>query len=291
MRWGTEKQIIKALEARLQWFMNEAAPEEFDSEEITAIVDLLEIMDPIERREGEFYRADKAHARYWTFYAPRQSAEEDEPSYPLSIRIEMKLRHLFRSSAFVNASFIAALIVAMILGGTTVVYGQRNGFFSTIESGKNMTITSPDGVNSDTVFRQEYESMEQVPIQYLNYVWAPNSDMQLMELQRIVLMCNSKFVEVGCFFENEGSDLYVNYIKKSYNDAVTTIDKFFDSYNFYEKENIKGIEVNFYEKVNEDYTEYIATFISDNSINYMYSNLDIDMIKEIVYNSIGDSIS
>ena len=216
MRWGTEKQIIKALEARLQWFMNEAAPEEFDSEEITAIVDLLEIMDPIERREGEFYRADKAHARYWTFYASRQSAEEDEPSYPLSIRIEMKLRHLFRSSAFVNASFIAALVVAMILGGTTVVYGQRNGFFSTIESGKNMTITSPDGVNSDTVFRQEYESMEQVPIQYLNYVWAPNSDMQLMELQGIVLVCDSKFVKVECFFEKEGSDLFVSYIKKSY---------------------------------------------------------------------------
>lgn len=291
MRWGTEKQIIKALEARLQWFMNEAAPEEFDSEEITAIVDLLEIMDPIERREGEFYRADKAHARYWTFYASRQSAEEDEPSYPLSMRIEMKLRHLFRSSAFVNASFIAALVVAMILGGTTVVYGQRNGFFSTIESGKNMTITSPDGINAGTVYYQVYETMEQVPIQYLNYVWAPNSNMLLMDLQQIELMCNSKFVKIECFFKNEDSGLFVNYVKKSYNDAVTTIDKFFDSYNFYEKENIKGIEVNLYEKINEDYTEYIATFISDNSINYMYSNLDIDMIKEIVYNSIADSIS
>ena len=290
MRWGTEKQIIKALEARLQWFMNEAAPEEFDSEEITAIVDLLEIMDPIERREGEFYKADKAHARYWTFYASRQSAEEDEPSYPLSIRIEMKLHHLFRSSAFVNASFIAALVVAMILGGTTVVYGQRNGFFSTIESGKNMTITSPDGVNSDTVFRQEYESMEQVPIQYLNYVWAPNSDMQLMELQRIELVCDSKFVKVECFFEKEGSDLFVSYIKKSYQDTITTIDQLFDSYDLYGKEIIEGIEVGFYEKANEDYAEYIVAFNYEKSRYYVYSNLDIDTIKEIVYDSIANSI-
>ena len=56
------------------------------------------------------------------------------------------------------------------------------------------------------------------------------------------------------------------------------------------EEVIKDIEVSYYEKVNEDYTEYIATFISGNSLYYMYSNLDIDAIKEIVYNSIDDSI-
>ena len=290
MRWGTEKQIIRALEARLQWFMNEADPDEFDSQEITAIVDLLQIMDPIERREGEFYATDKAHARYWTFYAFRQRPDEDEIPYPLSMRIEMRLRHIFRSSAFVNASFIVALVVAMILGGTTVVYGQRNGFFSTIESEKKMTITSPDGVNKDTVIRQEYETMEQVPIQYLNYIWAPNSDMQFIELQGIVLVCDSKFVKVECFFEKKGSDLFVSYTKKSYQDTVTTIDQLFDSYDLYAKEIIEDIEVGFYEKENEDYTEYIVAFNYGNSRYYMYSNLDIDTIKEIIYNSIANSI-
>lgn len=290
MRWGTEKQIIRALEARLQWFMNEADPDEFDSQEITAIVDLLQIMDPIERREGEFYATDKAHARYWTFYAFRQRPDEDEIPYPLSMRIEMRLRHIFRSSAFVNASFIVALVVAMILGGTTVVYGQRNGFFATIETDKAATITSPDGVNKDTVIRQEYQTMEQVPIQYLNYIWAPNSGMQFMELQRIELVCDSKFVKVECSFKKEESDLFVSYTKKSYQDAVTTIDQIFDSYDLYAKEIVRGVEVCFYEKANENYTEYIVAFNYSNSRYYMYSNLDIDKIKEIVYNCIDNSI-
>ena len=290
MRWGTEEQTIRALQTRLQWLMHEADAEEFDGDEVTAIVDLLQIMDPVERKEGEFYTAEKANSRFWTFYAFRQKSEQSELPYPIWMKMQMRLRHIFRSAAFVNGSFILALVVAMILGGTAVVYGQKTGFFSTIETDKVATITSPDGVNKNTVFCQEYESMEQVPIQYLNYVWAPSSDMQLMDLQRIVLMCDSKFVKVDCYFEKEESDLFVNYTKKSYKDTVTTIDKFFDSYNLYGKEVIKNIEVNFYDKVNEDYTEYIATFISDNSLYYMYSNLDIDTIKEIVYNSIVNSI-
>ena len=290
MRWGTEEQTIRALQTRLQWLMHEADAEEFDGDEVTAIVDLLQIMDPVERKEGEFYTAEKANSRFWTFYAFRQKSEQSELPYPIWMKMQMRLRHIFRSAAFVNGSFILALVVAMILGGTAVVYGQKTGFFSTIETDKVATITSPDDFNRDTVFCQEYETIEQVPIQYLNYVWAPSSDMQPIDLQRIVLVCDSKFVKVECLFKKEGSDFFARYTKKSYKDAVTTIDKFFDSYSFYMEEVIKDIEVSFYEKVNEDYTEYIATFISGNSLYYMYSNLDIDAIKEIVYNSIDDSI-
>ena len=76
--------------------------------------------------------------------------------------------------------------------------------------------------------------------------------------------------------------------KKSYNNAVTTIDQIFDAYDLYGKEIIKDIEVGFYEKANEDYKEYIAAFNYDKSRYYMYSNLDIDTIKEIIYDSIAN---
>lgn len=290
MRWGTEEQTIRALQTRLQWLMHEADAEEFDGDEVTAIVDLLQIMDPVERKEGEFYTAEKANSRFWTFYAFRQKSEQSELPYPIWMKMQMRLRHIFRSAAFVNGSFILALVVAMILGGTAVVYGQKTGFFSTIETDKVATITSPDGVNMNTVFYQEYETMEQVPMQYLSYIWAPNSYMQPMDLQKIQLMYDTKFVKVECFFKKKESDLFVICTKKSYKNAVTTIDKFFDSYSLYGEEVIKDIEVSFYEKVNEDYIEYIATFSSGNSLYYMYSNLNIDAIKEIVYNSIADSV-
>ena len=171
MRWGTEEQTIRALQTRLQWLMHEADAEEFDGDEVTAIVDLLQIMDPVERKEGEFYTAEKANSRFWTFYAFRQKSEQSELPYPIWMKMQMRLRHIFRSAAFVNGSFILALVVAMILGGTAVVYGQKTGFFSTIETDKVATITSPDGINTDTVFHQEYKTMEQVPIQYLSYMY------------------------------------------------------------------------------------------------------------------------
>lgn len=290
MRWGTEEQTIRALQTRLQWLMHEADAEEFDGDEVTAIVDLLQIMDPVERKEGEFYTAEKANSRFWTFYAFRQKSEQSELPYPIWMKMQMRLRHIFRSAAFVNGSFILALVVAMILGGTAVVYGQKTGFFSTIETDKVATITSPDGINTDTVFHQEYKTMEQVPIQYLSYIWAPNSEIQSMDLQKIQVMYDSKFVKIECLFKKEESDLFVSYTKKSYKDAVTTIDQVFDLYNLYGKEMIKDIEVTFYEKANEDYTEYIVTFYYGNSRYYMYSNLNIDIIKEIIYDSIANSI-
>lgn len=80
------------------------------------------------------------------------------------------------------------------------------------------------------------------------------------------------------------------YTKKSYKNKITTINQIFDSYNIYCKEIINDIDVDIYEKINEDYTEYIATFNYYNSIYYINSNLDIDTIKETIYDSIVNSV-
>ena len=76
-----EKQMIRALERRLQWLMNEADEDEFDSSEVTAIVDLLQVMDPIEKRVGDFFVEPKANGRFWTFYAFRGRYDNEKPPY------------------------------------------------------------------------------------------------------------------------------------------------------------------------------------------------------------------
>lgn len=293
MRWGTDRQIIRALEKRLQWYMNESTHEEFNSKEVTAIVDLLQEMDPIEKRESDFFTAPKANGRFWAFHVFRkmyQRPDENAPVYPLDVRIEMRLRHFFRSNVVFNAAFILALIVAMILGGTTVIYGQQNGFFSKFDSQENMTITSPNSIGTDTVFQHEYQTMDQIPIQYVEYVWAPSVGTQQIDLQQIELTNNSKFIKSECLFKEDNSEVFAMYTRKCYKNKITTINQIFDSYTIYCKEIINDIDVDIYEKVNTDYTEYIATFIYDNSIYYINSNLDIDVIKEMIYNSIINSI-
>ena len=293
MRWGTDRQIIRALEKRLQWYMNEATHEEFNSKEVTAIVDLLQEMDPIEKRESDFFTAPKANGRFWAFHVFRkmyQRPDENAPVYPLDVRIEMRLRHFFRSNVVFNAAFILALIVAMILGGTTVVYGQRNGFFSTIKSEKKMTITSVDDNNINTVFQHNYKTIEEIPIKYLEYIWTPNSNMQLMSLEQVELIENPQYVRIECCFKEEDSDIFAKYTKKSYKKKITTIDQFFDSYNFKFQSTVGNINIDFYEKENEDYTECIATFVYNNCLYYMHSNLDIEVMKEVLYDSINNSI-
>ena len=170
-----DRQMIKALESRLRWFMNEADEDEFDGEEVTAIVDLLQVMDPIERKEGDFFTADKARERFWTFYAFREIPEEDELPYPLSMRIEMRLRHFFRSSAFAKGSLAATLILAMFLSGTAGAYAQKNGFFQWVKNNdeKGVNITSPDTMNSEIGTYFAYKALEEVPLKYVNYLWIP----------------------------------------------------------------------------------------------------------------------
>ena len=104
MRFGramSEKQMIRALEKRLQWLMNEADEDEFDSKEATAIVDLLEAMDPLEKREGEFFTPQKANDRFWTFYVFRDRNDDEKPPYDnFATRAKLKLKRFIYGNAF-----------------------------------------------------------------------------------------------------------------------------------------------------------------------------------------------
>ena len=52
-----------------------------------------------------------------------------------------------------------------------------------------------------------------------------------------------------------------------------------------ESEEINGAKVDFYRKVNDDYTEYVACFYIKTSIYTVNSNIEIENIKNIIENS------
>ena len=287
MKWGTERQIIRGLEARLQWFMNEADADEFDSQEVTAIVDLLQIMDPIERREGEFYKTDKAHARFWTFYVFRNSSDEDEPAYPLGMRIEMRLRHFFRSSVVVNGAFILSLVVAMILGGTAVVFAHREGIVQWIKNDESGSIfyTSPT-ISANYYIQNNYATFDEIPVNYLHLFWIPDGIPEEFEVDGISLCDCPDFLLTECRFKDDKLFFKVSR-KECNNQIVLGNNSVFDGFEMLNPETIEGIEVNIYKKVNSDYTEYIVCFYIDNVTFFINSNVEIENIKEIISNNIN----
>lgn len=287
MKWGTERQIIRGLEARLQWFMNEADADEFDSQEVTAIVDLLQIMDPIERREGEFYKTDKAHARFWTFYVFRNSSDEDEPAYPLGMRIEMRLRHFFRSSVVVNGAFILSLVVAMILGGTAVVFAHREGIVQWIKNDESGSIsyTSP-AVSANYYIENRYTTFEEIPVNYLHLFWIPIGIPEEFELDGISLYDCTNFLFTECQFKD--NELFFKISRKEHNNHVVLgNNSVLDGFEILNPEIIEGVEVMIYKKVNSDYTEYSACFCIDNVIYTINSNVEIEDIREIISSNIN----
>lgn len=281
-----DRQMIKALESRLRWFMNEADEDEFDGEEVTAIVDLLQVMDPIERKEGDFFTADKARERFWTFYAFREIPEEDELPYPLSMRIEMRLRHFFRSSAFAKGSLAATLILAMFLSGTAGAYAQKNGFFQWVKRDdvRSVGVTSPDQVTSDLDSCCTYRTLEAVPLKYTHYLWIPRTLPHGFKLIDISIFNNTNHVFSQCKYV--AGEEFIGTIKKKYKQAIKQSDIFFDGFEKLESENVKGIEINYYEKINDDYTEYIVYFCIDDSIYLISTNIDIQQVKDIVSSEI-----
>lgn len=287
MRFGraiSEKQMIKALEKRLQWLMNEADEDEFDSKEATAIVDLLEAMDPLEKREGEFFTPQKANDRFWTFYAFRDRNDDEKPPYDnFATRAKIKLKRFIYGNAFARLSFVTMLLVAIVFGGTLVVFAQKEGYFHWLSEDKNDigAITAPNYQGFDNADRVYYNSLDDVPIKYLKYVWVPNELPSDYALKTIYIYNDSKAVTVECLFKLNNTK-FIKFSKKDFGGIPTVTSQVYDSFEHIDTQTIYDIEVTYCKKINDDYIEYMVSFSMENAIYFVHSNENIEDMTSIV---------
>ena len=278
MRFGramSEKQMIRALEKRLQWLMNEADEDEFDSKEATAIVDLLEAMDPLEKREGEFFTPQKANDRFWTFYVFRDRNNDEKPPYDnFATRAKLKLKRFIYGNVFARVSFVAMVLVAIVFGGTLVVFAQKEGFFhwSIEEENDIVAITVPNREINST--EQLYcESLDDVPIKYLKYVWIPKELPTDCELKDIRIYNDSKAVTVECLLTLDETK-FIKFRKKDFGDISTVTSQTYDGFEQVDTHTVCDVDVTYLKKINDDYTEYMASFSIENVIYFVHSNED-----------------
>ncbi|MBQ8188671.1 MAG: hypothetical protein IJZ44_02720 [Lachnospiraceae bacterium] len=292
MRFGraiSEKQMIKALEKRLQWLMNEADEDEFDSKEATAIVDLLEAMDPLEKREGEFFTPQKANDRFWTFYAFRDRNDDEKPPYDnFATRAKIKLKRFIYGNAFARLSFVTMLLVAIVFGGTLVVFAQKEGFFHWVREDENVAaaITTPNR-EIDSTEQLYYKSLDDVPIKYLKYVWIPNVLPTDFKLTDIRIYNDSKAVVVECLLKLDETK-FIKFRKKDFGSISTVTSQTYDSFEHIDMQNVCGVDVTYLKKTNDDYTEYMVSFCIENAIYFVHSNKDIEDISPIVNSCIEE---
>lgn len=284
----SDRQIIRALEKRLQWYMNEATHEEFNSKEVTAIVDLLQEMDPIEKRESDFFTAPKANGRFWAFYVFKRNYDDKPPYDNMFTRAMLKVRRFIYGNAFARISFVAMLLVAIMFGGTLAVFAQREGYFHWVneDEKERLAITVPNQ-DIDSTEQLYYRSLDDVPIKYLKYVWIPKGLASDCELQEIYIYNDSKTVKVESRFLSSEAK-FIKFTKKEYGSATTVTSHSFDLFEQLNTQEVEEIEVTYLKKINDDYIEYMATFCIDNAIYYVNTNGEVGDIKIIVNNSIKE---
>ena len=287
-----EKQVIEYLQSRLNWCVY-GSDSEYNEEEAKAISDLLQIMDPIEM-ENDFFGSDNAESRFWEYYEQetvKGKAAGAKGAMSFEDRLaakqaEEQLKASRKWRPFVKYSTVAALAVALFLGGTVGAYAQKQGFFRKVDGGadKNSGIASPTVIGEE--YYVTYNTIEEVPLKYLNCLWTPVGLPDDVSLYNVELSEKNIFIKTKCEFMSSNGKQFLNTTKKSFKDTVVITDQLYDGFEFYRSINYDSIDVQYMKKVNDDYREYVAVFFYEDRIYSIASNFEFEIIENIIKENI-----
>lgn len=190
MKKQDNESLIQELTRRLDWYMMEASDEEFDAEQVQALMKLLDSLKSEEEEKiEEELPVEEAVSNFWKYREEREEeekllfgAEESKESNP-TVCVEEKeepkeskfhkvLWYFHRHRIVVVT---AAVLVVIILGGSlqAVVNAEKHGgFFWWMDKNEEGTtmITSPEGVeDEDNSSIEIYYSTVSMPEEYKEY--------------------------------------------------------------------------------------------------------------------------
>ena len=190
MKMQDNESLIQELTKRLDWYMMEASEEEFDAEQVQALMKLLDSLKS-EKEITEELPVEEAVSDFWKYCGEREeeeelllSAEESKESdgthncEEKEEHKESKLRRVFRCFHSHRLVAAAAVVFAVIiLGGSWQAVAnaeKKGGFFWWMDKSEEGTtmITSPEGSSGDSVNAtvERYYRVEDVPEEYRRYL-------------------------------------------------------------------------------------------------------------------------
>lgn len=182
--------LIQELTKRLDWYMMEASDDEFDAEQVQALMKLLDSLKSEEDKTEEL-PVEEAVSDFWKYCEEREEEEklllsaeespESEGTYngeEKEGQKESKLRRVFRCFHRHRLVAVAAVVLAVIiLGGSWQVVanaGKNGGFFWWMDKSEEGTtmITSPEGSDDNfiNITVDQYNNITEVPEKYRRYV-------------------------------------------------------------------------------------------------------------------------
>ena len=200
MKKQDNESLIQELTKRLDWYMMEASDDEFDAEQVQALMKLLDSLKEEEDQTEEEMPVEEALNDFWKYCEEREEeekvlygAEESRESDSTSFHSETKEGHRegkFRSILWFfhrhRLAVVTAVVLAVIvLGGSWQVAAnaeKHGGFFWWMDKSEDGTtmITAPEGADeTDGLSVERYYDIEEIPEKYREYI-EQISDITLM---------------------------------------------------------------------------------------------------------------
>ena len=200
MKKQDNESLIQELTKRLDWYMMEASDDEFDAEQVQALMKLLDSLKEEEDQTEEEMPVEEALNDFWKYCEEREEeekvlygAEESRESDSTSFHSETKEGHRegkFRSILWFfhrhRLAVVTAVVLAVIvLGGSWQVAAnaeKHGGFFWWMDKSEDGTtmITAPEGADeTEGLSVERYYDIEEIPEKYREYI-EQISDITLM---------------------------------------------------------------------------------------------------------------
>lgn len=190
MKKQDNESLIQELTRRLDWYMMEASDEEFDAEQVQALMKLLDSLKSEEEKIEEELPMEEAVSNFWKYHEEREeeerllSGEKESEESDYTVRGEEKKeqkegkfhRVLWYFHRHRLAVVTAAVLVVIMLGGSWQVVAnaeKHGGFFWWMDKNEEGTtmITSPEGAEDFSNYSvTQYYSIEEMPEEYREYV-------------------------------------------------------------------------------------------------------------------------
>lgn len=288
------QELIEVLQKRLDWFCFEAKESEINTEEIDAIINLMDTLKPLPR--DNFFDASVSYNRFMEKYVDNpEMTEEGERIQELigqlagdtgiGGRIVGRVADLCHSRAFQRSMVAAAAVVIMFLGVNIGTYATtKMGFFDYITltgseqrffvTGEEVDFSEPD------VYTIEYDSVDELEEQYDDILF-PQS------IPENMLLTNVELKKAG-----DTDQIFIKYIEPGKEDArlMFLIHKYYETgwhilgnseTQFISKEMIGDKEVSFYTYKEDD---IMACFFHGRAMYKIWSSISMEELIECINN-------
>lgn len=307
MKKQDNENLIQELTSRLDWYMMEASDEEFDADQVQALMKLLDsLKSEEENKVEEELPVEEAVNDFWKYCEEREEEEkllcgsgenvESDDTLHREEKAEQKERILRRVLRYFHrhrmVAVAAAVLIIIALGGSWEVAAnaeKHGGFFWWMDKSEEGTtmITAPEGVedsDSNNWGIEIYDSIEEIPASYRQYALQPFEISEIARYQfDYAKLVNGKHNDTIYIFLKDETDDILKFEIRIYPHEILRVRETYPGFVFEKEFEDEGITFDIFskEEISGDNT-YIMYFYYDKEKYTITGRGNEDDLQDIV---------